>query len=216
MPQSYRIAHLAGLLYVAIIALGLTAEFAIRAPLIGPDAEATASALAANSTVFRLSILADVVMVAADLALALALYLFFRGAAPLLVLFATAFRMMQAAVLAAALILPLAAISLVDYAETAHVLVSLHAEAYDLGLIFFGVNTVLLALVMARATFVPNWLSALMGAAGVVYLIGSTLRILRPDLIGAFEPAYAIALVAELSFTIWLLTRNRGMTTLAV
>ena len=72
-----------------------------------------------------------------------------------------------------------------------------------LGLVFFGISSLATAMLLARAG--PRVLSALIAAAGLVYLAGSGLRILAPALTDSFSPAYLVAIVAETAMTIWLL-----------
>jgi hypothetical protein len=47
-------------------------------------------------------------------------------------------------------------------------------------------------------------------AAGVVYLVGSGLRLMSPNLSAAFAPAYALPVLAEASFCGWLLWVGMG------
>ena len=75
--------------------------------------------------------------------------------------------------------------------------------------IFFGVNTLLTAWLLRRSGMVPAWLPPLLAAAGLVYLVGSYTRLLAPGLNAAMQPAYAVAVIAELAFAILLLTGLR-------
>ena len=196
----------AGLLYAAIIALGLWSELFVRAALVVPgDAEATAGNIRDTAMLYRLSMAADVAMVAADVALALCLFALFRGAGEMLAAAATVFRLIQAAVIAAGLTFSAAGLgqALSGRAEPALAMIEAHAFAYDLGLVFFGISSLATAMLLARAG--PRVLSALIAAAGLVYLAGSGLRILAPALTDAFAPAYLVAIVAETAMTIWLL-----------
>lgn len=191
-----RLARFAGLLYLVIIATGLTAEFVLRAPLtpdIAPDLAAA---------ILRQSAMGDAVMILADVGLAIALFLLFRMLAPGIAIAAMVFRLVQAAILAGGLLILLAGAE--GWASAADTL-ALHAMAYDVGLLFFGVNSLLTALLVMWAGGAGRFIGPALGAAGVVYVIGSTLRILAPDLVEAFQPAYLIAIVAELAFCIWLL-----------
>ena len=42
-------------------------------------------------------------------------------------------------------------------------------------------------------------------AGGLVYLVGSVTRFVAPRYLSTLEPAYAIPLIAELAFCLWLL-----------
>ena len=65
----------AGALYLVIILCGLTAEIALRGPLLAGSPPEIAGAIGANLPQFRLSLLADVIMLLADIALALLFWL---------------------------------------------------------------------------------------------------------------------------------------------
>jgi len=206
-------ARLAGLAYLVIIACGLFAEIGVRGMLMVPgDAEATAAAIAANAGRFRLGIAADLVMALADATLALLLYALMRPAGAGAALAATVFRLLQTSVIAAGLVLPVLALEWVAAGEAAQALAALdaHALLYDLGLAFFAVTVVLTGWLLPRAGVIPRWIGGLLMASGPVYLTGTLLALLAPDPGNAFEPAYLLAVVAELSTALWLLFGRVG------
>ncbi|MFC2970371.1 DUF4386 domain-containing protein [Acidimangrovimonas pyrenivorans] len=223
-PNPQRLARLAGLLYLAIIVLGIGAELAIRAPLIVPgDAAATAANVLAHQGLFRLGLAADAAMALCDVALALLLYALLRPAGPLLAMTATAFRLVQTAVIAANLLNFNAALMLLTRGEAlggldaaqretlAMLALENHGIGYDIGLAFFALNCLILGLLLFRSGYFPRLLGPLMGVAGLVYLTGSSLRLLAPGLYEAFSPAYGLCLLAELSLCLWLLIRGVNM-----
>jgi hypothetical protein len=63
----------------------------------------------------------------------------------------------------------------------------------------------MMAALILRSGWIPRLIGFGIGAAGLVYLTGSYLRILAPGLADSFAPAYAICLLAELAFALWLL-----------
>jgi hypothetical protein len=216
-PDARRQAGLAGGLYVVIIAAGLWGEAFVRAPLLIPgDPAATAQAVQAAAGLVRASLATDLLMLIADVGLAVLLYRLLRAQGPGLAMAALAFRLMQAAALAANLLqlqrmlLLLeggrSAIGLDDHAAawiTLHL--QAHAHGYDLGLAFFGLNALLTGTLLWRAAWVPRALAGSMMAAGGVYLVGSGLRLLMPGLSDAFAPVYAVPLLAESAWCGWLL-----------
>lgn len=203
----------AGALYLAIILLGMSSEIALRGPLIAPgDAAQTAANILANESAFRLSLLADLLMAMADVALAVLLCVLFWTISPLLALLATTFRLMQAATIAANLLTQQGALLLLtgpmDPSEAAPLALhamTLHAYGYDLGLAFFALNAMLVGLLLIRGRGFPSWLGLGMIGAGGVYAIGSGLRLLAPAFFDAFTPAYALPLLAETAMALWLL-----------
>ena len=56
----------AGVFYLAIIVLGLTAELALRTQFVRPDAATTAQLVAANGLALPLAIVCDTLMIVAD------------------------------------------------------------------------------------------------------------------------------------------------------
>ncbi len=195
----------AGLCYLIIILCGVGSEVALRGPLIDfGSAEATAMAIESETLRFRLSIMADAVMAIADAALAVLFFLMFRAVSGALASSALIFRLLQSGLIAASL-LNLQAALLVEDADLALSFIALHAYGYDLGLIFFAVNCLLTAILIIRSGFVPRILGVGIGVSGLVYLTGSVLRFLAPDLHGLVAPAYVIPLIAETAFCLWLL-----------
>lgn len=205
LPITLVQARFAGLCYLIIILCGVGSEVVLRGPLIDfVSAEATARAIGAETTRFRLSILADVVMALADAALAILLFLMFRSVSAGLALSALVFRLLQSGLIAAGL-LNLQAALLVADVDLALSFITLHAYGYDLGLVFFGVNCLLTAHLIVNSGFVPRFLGLGIGVSGLVYLTGSTLHFAAPDLHGLVAPAYLVPLIAETAFCLWLL-----------
>lgn len=209
-------ARAAGLFYLVIIICGIGAQALLRGPLVVPgDPVATTENIAGAELRFRLSILADVVMALSDVALAILLYALLRPVHHLLALLATAFRLVQAAILginvlhlweAAALAVGPSSSPMRD--ELVHAGVEAHAAGYDFALFFFGVNCVLVAILLLRSMAVPRVLAALISAAGLVYLAGATTRVVAPELVDWVAPAYLIPVVAELGFCVWLIVKG--------
>lgn len=214
--------RLAGLLYLVIIACGISAEILLRGPLVEfGDPAATASAIRNAVGTFRLAIAADIVMAAADAALAILLFIIFRPVAPVLALAAMVFRLIQSVMIAMNLMHMQSALLLItgapdlagpDAEAMALHALNLHAHGYDLGLVFFAINSLLTGVLIWISGLFPRIIGAGIAAAGVVYLIGSSLRFFAPALFDAFAPAYGVTVLAEGVFCLVLLsgwTRHR-------
>ena len=216
--SSRRLARIAGLFYVVIIACGIWSEFSVRLLQINRgDVAETAMNVVAHEGTFRLALAADTVMAISDVALAVLLHVLLRPAGAALSLIAMTFRLVQAAVIGASLLFYLAGILVVtgpwglaqeNREGLAGLAFEIHAHGYDLGLVFFGVACLMLGVLVWRSGFLPQWLGALVISAGPVYLVGSFLRFLAPDMAGAFAPAYLLPLVTETAFALWLLVRG--------
>lgn len=213
-----RKARLAGLLYLVIIIAGLGAELGLRGPLIDfSDADATAAAILAAPAQFRLAIAADLVMALSDAGLAILLYLIFRTMALGLALSAMVFRLIQTVLIAASLMALLTAWlvltraeGLVDAPTLALVFLDLHAHGYDLGLVFFGVNSLIMGLLVWHSGVFAKVFGAGLTIAGLIYLIGSGLRIFAPEWSPVFAPAYGMTILAETVFCLRLLLKGGG------
>ncbi|MEX5728300.1 hypothetical protein Ga0609869_001653 [Rhodovulum iodosum] len=210
-----KLARWAGFLYLVVIVCGLLAELAVRQALIVPgDAAATAANIGAAEGRFRLGLAADAAMGLADAGLGVLLFVLLRPVGAILSLAALVFRLAQTAIVGMTLILSQAALLALDGVAgdggegLAALLLAAHGLGYDTGLAFFGVACGLLGLLVWRSGYLPRWLGALLAAAGAVYLTGSALRLVAPGLSGAFAPAYALPLLAEAAFCLWLLIRG--------
>lgn len=199
----------AGALYLVIILCGLTAEIALRGPMLAGAPAEIAGAISANLPQFRLSLLADVVMLLADIALALLFFALLRDRAEGLARAAMVFRLGQAVLIGASLIaLASAPALLADLPRMAVHMTDMHALGYDIGLILFGVNSLLMARLLSLGA-TPRIIALGIAAAGLVYLTGSLLRLTAPLLSGAFQPAYLVCILAESALCLWLLITGR-------
>lgn len=206
-PVSRALCAAAGGLYLVIILCGVWSEGVARPALITPGVpEATARAIAAAPGLWSLSIAADLTMLLADVAIAAVFLRLFAASSPLLAPLAFALRLVQAALIGAAL-LPLTLVpSLATEAQT-HAL-SLHSLGYDLGLVFFAVNCAVMAVMLRRAGLAGRLLPLALAGSGAVYFAGSLTALFAPALNAAMQPAYALPLLAESAFCLWLLLRG--------
>lgn len=201
----------AGALYAVIILTGLGAELALRGPLISPgDAEATARAIRSGMGTFRAALVADVVMVVADIALALAFFALFRACRPGLALAAMVFRLMQAALIGASLLVLASVPLLLSTGEDVLALhmTALHATGYDVGLILFGINSLIMAQLF-RSSALPRIIALGIAGSGLVYITGGLLRLAAPEMVATIQPAYLLPMLAETALCLWLLITAR-------
>lgn len=218
-PTELTMARFAGLLYLVIIVFGITSEVALRGPLVDfANAGATATAILGAVDAYRMSIAADIVMAIADAGLAILLFLLFRAVAPGLALAAMIFRIIQSVLIGmnlmnmqSALLLlaggqDISGLAPLQIEAMALLFLNMHAHGYDLGLIFFGINSLMTAILIWRSGLVHRSIGVGIGLAGIVYLIGSSLRFFMPEAFDVFAPAYGITVLTETAFCIALLT----------
>lgn len=214
-------ARVAGVLYLSIIAFGIFSEVFIRSSLIvAGDASATASNILASPWLFRTGFAADSLMLLSDVAIAVLFYVLLRPVSKTLALTAAAFRLIQAGILGFNLLNYYAALLLLSgdvYAnlfETdqlralAMLFLEIHSHGYDLGLLFFGLSSLILGYLLIKSDYFPGILGYGLIAAAVVYLAGSFTRFLFPDYASLIAPAYIVPFIAELSFCLWLLVKG--------
>lgn len=219
-PQGYL--RIAGLLYLAIIILGIFGEVFVRQKLIvGGDAGATALSILPSQLLWRAGIAGDITMHIFDLPVIVALYLLLKPVNKGLALLATLANLIQTAVLAANkinLLIPLALLNNSVYAqafspEQLHALtylsISSHNQGFGIGLIFFGVACVLRGYLIFKSEFLPKILGALLVLAGLGYLINSFALILSPTVAALLFPGVLLpAFVGELAFSVWLIFKG--------
>ena len=220
-----QMARFAGAAYLLIIVLGVWAEGFVRGSIFVPGEPATTAAnLIAQEGLYRMGIVAETVMALADVTVAVLLYLLLRVVSRPLALAAMAFHLIETAMLGSNLLNGYAAL-LVLTANTGTALsaapfdavqaqmladffLTLHRNGYSLALIFFGVNCLLLGVLIWRAAFLPKALGALMAASGLVYLTTSIVRFAAPEHYSTLSPAFVVCLIAELALALWLVVRG--------
>lgn len=212
-------ARLAGAAYLYIVAAGLFVELAVRSALVAPrDAAATAASILGAEQLYRAGFVAEQMMLACDVIVAVLLYRVLRPAGETLALLAAAFRLTMAAMLGVNALNHFDPIVWFEHAGAAHELSAAHvqelalhalhvqAAGYSAGLLFFGFSCLFAGAVIMRATFLPRLLGWLLVLAGVCYLVNSLAGFLAPGFARALFPYILVpCLIAELSLGLWLL-----------
>ena len=214
------VARLTGLGWLIIFSSGIFAQFFVRNSLIvRGDAAMTASNIMSSQSFFRLGILADITMLIADVAVALALYMLLKPVHHALALLAAFFRLVQAAVLGANLSNLFSALHSLNSdtvtaftAEQRHTLalnaLMTQATGYDLGLFFFAFALFTLGYLFYKSAYVPKLLGVLLVVSGLVYLLGSSAVVIAPAYISTVAFLYVVPVVAELALALWLLFKG--------
>ncbi len=202
-----------GLLLMAVlsmISVPLLEGFAVPG-----DPAATASNIAGNEFQFRLAVVGLLLVIALDVVVAWALYVFLAPVHASLSLLAAVFRLVYAAVFAAAVANLATILELLNGDATAgavgtdqHVFANYAAFAsgWDVGLALFGLHLVLVGYLVFRSEYVPRLLGLLLAVAGVGYLVDSFGVLLAADY-GLQITLFTF--VGEVVFFGWLLYRGR-------
>ena len=228
-PASRRELRLAGLCYLAIIALGLWSEVFVRGALVVPgDAAATAQNIAAQPRLWRLGLGADLLMQLLDLPVIVVLWRLLRPVNETLALTATGLNLVQTAVLVANRVQLLAALEFATAPGLAAAFLSgqrdalamlavqLHGQGFGIGLVFFGCACVIRGALVAASGVAPRVLGWLLVAAGLAYLLNSFALLLAPAFARLLFPAIMLpVLVGELAFALWLAAGKHPLGTAA-
>jgi len=213
-------------LYLIIIVAGITGELLVRGSIIVPgDAAATAHNLIASPSLWRVGIAGDLVMHVCDVGVMLVFYVLLRPVSKNLALLAVLFNLVQTSVLVANklnLLLPLLLLGNAAYLKAfspqqlqawSYVSLRMHDYGFGFGLLFFGVECIVVGYLIVRSGYLPGVLGILMQLAGVCYLTNSFALILVPTLAQRLFPFVLLPpFVAELSMAMWLLAKGVNVT----
>ena len=213
-------ARIGGALYLLIIAIGALQETVVRGRIIvGANPTATAANMRELEWLWRLGFTGEIVLLLSATFLAMILYRLLRPVHRDLALLAVFFNLMTiaiegvAAVSLASALAPLRGAASGFTAEQVARLADLtyrgHTAGFSVALVFFGVECILLGLLIRRSRYMPRWVGALMQVAGACYVINSFAWLLSPAASALLFPAILLpALIGELSLSIWLLTQG--------
>ncbi len=219
-PQPY--VRLGGVIYLAIIALGIFGEMLVRGSLvISGDATATAIGISTSRFLWFAGITGDLLMQLLDLPLIVLFYLLLRSVSEGLAWSATLINLVQTAVLVANKLNLVAVAFLLENAgylsalpvEQRHALsylaIRLHEYGLAIGFIFFGFACLVHGYLIFRSRLFPATLGVLLFVAGLSYLTNSFALLLAPSLASAMFPAVLLpALIGELALALWLCVKG--------
>lgn len=228
IPGLRRLARLAGVLYLIIIVCGMFAQGAVRETmLIVGQPEATLRNVLEGSFLFRLGILADLIMIIADVLIGIAFFVLLRSVNESLSLLSAFFRLAQATVLGLNLILPWIALQLItaggessvsglsasqNESNLAYELLMAHGMGYKIALVFFACSLLVQAYLFFKTDLFPDWLAYLLIVAAAGYLVDTLATLLMANYesyAGVFEGIVIIsALGGELTLCLYLLIRG--------
>ena len=224
-PASRSFARLAGSLYLVIGVAGMFSIMWVPAQLTVPgDPFGTAALIAERPGLFAAGVGADVVLMLAEVMLAVMLYAMFRSYGPVLAMSAAAARLLMVAVMAAMLLPQAGILALVaddaqfaaldagQRAEMAWILREIHDSGVLVWQVFFTLHLWLLGVLAWRSGAVPRLLAGGLAIGGTGYLAASVREFYFPHAV-AFEVGAVslagIGALAEIGFAIWLLVRGR-------
>ena len=214
-----QLARIAGVLYLINIVLGGFATGIVPAMVVvSGDAAATAHNLQMHELLYRLGLVAHVVVTVTNVPLALIFYELFKVVNRRLALLDAFFILVATAIEAAGLLNQFAPLVLLDSGPAASApAAQLQALAYapgnalsgidySLHTVFFGFDILCAAYLVLRSTFLPRAIGVLLAIDGLAYLVYSFADFLVPGFAAQLVPWIQFpALLGEGSLCLWLL-----------
>lgn len=220
-----RLARIAGVLYLIIIIAGMFGDAIARESLIVQgDATTTAQNIINSEGLFRASIIADLIMIMADVAIGLTFYYLLKPVNKALSLLAAMFRLAQAATLGINLLMLFFVLQLLSGADYLGVLgsdqlnaqamlfLNAHAIGYKLALVFFAVGILIQGYLLYNSGYFPKILGTFVIFAALGYFIDNFATFILPDYEAHASLFEAIVLVSalngEVGLAVWLLVKG--------
>ncbi|MDP1825427.1 MAG: DUF4386 domain-containing protein [Archangium sp.] len=211
MTTSSSQARIAGLLYLVPMFLGpFSMMYVPSAIVVAGDDAATAANLVASSSLFRLGMVSDAVIVLSELALTAVLYFLLRPVGETLALTATFARLGMTVLQAANLVPQLAAITLVSTAApTAMSWLRVHDLGVHVWEILFALHCLLVGVLVFRSRFLPRVFGVLMGLASLGYGLNGLGNLVAPGSAPVFAAIVGLtAVIGEVPLVLWLLIKG--------
>jgi hypothetical protein len=211
-----------GLFYLAIFFANIFVFIFVSGSLnVAGDATATAENIRASESLYRSGVVSYLIVFLSEIGATVLLYKLLSPVNKTLAMLMMVNRLMQAAIHAVNLvnfIFPLILLNGGDYLTTftsaqINSLVLLFTDAHYYGVLvseaFFAVSLFLLGYLVYKSELFPSVLGIMMAIAGAGYLLDSFGIFLLPQQATLFANIMiAPAIIAELSFTLWLLIKG--------
>jgi Domain of unknown function (DUF4386) len=211
-----RLARITGSIYILYFIAGM--PLILRSSLIVPtDAAATAAKITGSETLYRITMVTDLVSYALYLGLAYLFYLLLRNVSRQWALLGTLFTVAGCIVLimaTAALTAPLAllnghefnAIGAQQRQDLALLALKLYSQTFVIGLFLFGIQWLIMGPLFALSDFVPKAIGYLLTLAGIAWVSFAVATLLAPTAGRTIQPlVLLIGSLAELALAGWLL-----------
>ena len=213
-------ARIAGGLWWLCIVAGIVGFIAGGPLIVANDAAATAANILANESLFRLGFAANLISGLSYVGVTVFIYYVLKPVSRSLSLLAAFFGLAGVAIGGVAWVSNLVPLVLLhgDQYLSAFTTSQLQAMSlfalklqmlvFTIGMVFFGIQCILIGCLIARSTFLPRILGVLLAIGGTCYVIASFANFLLPlgaRLVPIIMPA---ALIGEGSLGLWLLVKG--------
>jgi hypothetical protein len=198
--------RMAGFLYLFIIVGAMFASFAVAPSgmMRGDAALPTTAQILASKPLYVFGGVAQLVVGACDIGVALIFYRLLKPVSRGLALLAAVFRLVFVAIANVNVLNHFAPLLLLSGAE--YLSAFKPDQLQTLALVFFGFHCVVLGYLLFRSTFFPRILGLLLAIGGIGYMLNIFVNIILPA-IGAHLFPYIMlpAGIAEIGLTLWLI-----------
>jgi hypothetical protein len=213
------LARIAGALYLIIIVGGLFATGYVPAALVVPsDAAATAHNILAHELLYRLGLVAHIIVLPCNIPLAVIFYDLFKVVNRRLSLLVVFFTLVGTSVEGANLLNQFAPLMLLggrhylsvftteQLQALAYMPLDPQAISYDIQQVFYAYYLLAAGYLVFRSTFLPRTVGVLLAIGGLCYLTYSFATFLAPGFAAHLVPYIQLPSgVGELSLCLWLL-----------
>lgn len=211
--------RIAGWAILAMALIAPFAEFYVRQRLVVPkDPGATATNLAAHEMLFRLGIVAFLVVIILDVVVAWGLYVLLKPVSTSVAVLMAWARLVYTVIFAVAVVNLLDAVHVVTdptyqaafqpAQRNAQMMASLNAfnAGWAVALVFFGIHLILIGYLAIQSGYLPKLVGVLLVIAGLGYAMDSFILFLLPDYVAT---AALFTFVGELVLALWLVIRGK-------
>src|SRR5207249_1360657 len=209
-------ARIAGACWLLCIVAGMVGFIAGGPLIVANDAAATATNILANESLFRFGFAANLISGLSYVGVTVFLYYVLKPVRRSLSLLAAFFGLAGVAIGGVAWVshlVPLVLLHGDQYLSAftsnqlqamSMVALKLQMQAFSIGMVFFGIQCILIGYLVARSTFLPRILGMLLGLGGMCYLIASFANFLSPMLGTRLTPfVFLVAFIGEGSLGLW-------------
>jgi len=175
----------------------------VKGLVVPGNAARTAANIAGHEGLFQFGIVSLYLVAALDVVVAWALYRLFKPVNDALSKLAAWLRVAYAGVFVVAIS---QLVRVLDLHAQALQRINTFTNIWDAGLVFFGLNLLVLAYLAYRSGYVSRWLGVLIAIAGFGYVFDTVVRVLVR---GSSSDVSAITGIGEFVFALWLLIRGR-------
>ena len=222
MNSIKKIARVTGILYLIMTLVGPFSMMYVPSQLIVPgDATATANNIMASGSLFNAGIIGHLVILLADLGVAVLLYVLLKPVSKTIALAAAALRLIMVAMRGINLLNYFIVLQLLNGTQfqmlsdinQIHAFVLTFLNAFDYGVnldfVFFSFHLLLIGILIFKSGYFPRILGILLiiGAAG--YLINSLTFLFYPEYKSVVNAIVTVPnAVSELALMLWLLIKG--------